>query len=194
MIENKDGQPPGLPQYELMRDPLAELLADAGSYAAAQFTAHGGTLSEALPLFGYGLLQARARANPAHYLREEMPVIEEEDLEDLKVALAGQNLADVCDVCTIQPWGIIPTQRQIYVDKSIDGTARAGVEATTKFLLSNHVVISQDSRLIDGHHRWLTAFMINPSISLPAFRVRAPLDALLGVMLQFSDARHKRNG
>lgn len=188
------GETPGDPRFEILRDPLAELLVDARAFAAGLLAAQAGpSVDETFPYFDEGLRQAAARTSPNGARRSKMPVISEEDLSDLKIALSSHNLSDWCDVCTIQPWEAIPSQSQIYADKSIQGTVDHGRIGTLQFLRSNHLVVSEDNQIIDGHHRWLSSFLLAPNMQLPAFRIKAPLNSLLDLLVGFSDARHQRN-
>ena len=57
----------------------------------------------------------------------------------------------------------LPIQRQIYFDKSIRNVAQFGAEGTRGFSASksNFYVISKDNRIIDGHHRYLSAVLVD---------------------------------
>jgi hypothetical protein len=82
-----------------------------------------------------------------------------------------------------------PIQKQIYADKSLGITASSGV-SNTKSFLDNHstFVISKDNFIIDGHHRYLSALMIDPKMPVNVLVVEAPIKKLLPLSLSYSDA------
>lgn len=80
-----------------------------------------------------------------------------------------------------------PIQRQIYFDISIDRTAKAGAEATKDFIASKMAIASSDDYIIDGHHRWLSAILIDPDMSINGVRIDLPIETLLPMALSFSD-------
>lgn len=190
-----DGQPAGDPRYELLRDPRSDLVRDVQLFADPLFIQgpERRGLLNSLPHFGLGIDKARVAAWGGQFRRNEMPVIQEEDLEDLKAALTRENIKEFCEECRVLPGELSPMQRQIYVDKAVSGTAKNGVAATRLFLMRNHLIIDRDNNLIDGHHRWLTACTLDLAMPLPAFRIKAPLQMMLKTLLAFSDARHRRN-
>ena len=88
-----------------------------------------------------------------------------------------------------------PIQKQIYADKSLGITVDSGVDNTKSFL-DNHstFVISKDNFIIDGHHRYLSALMIDPKMKVNVLVVEAPIKKLLPLSLSYSDAvGNKRN-
>ena len=87
-----------------------------------------------------------------------------------------------------------PIQKQIYYDKSIKATANFGVDGTTKFLKNTYFVISNDKRIIDGHHRFLSGMLINPDLTVTALEIDLPIKKLLPLSLAYGDAiGNKRN-
>lgn len=187
------GQAAGDTRYELLRDPLSDFVRDAEAFAEEQWMQNQGVrLFEALPGFTSGLLAARTMARLGEYRRKDMPVVDETDLEALKADLALSGIAAEPN-CVIRPREAHPSQCQIYVDKAVTGTARFGVDGTLDFLRSNHLVVTEDDFVVDGHHRWLTAWTIDPDVMLPAFRIPASLCMVRPEILRFSDSRHPRN-
>lgn len=189
------GQTAGDPRYELLRTPIAEAVRDLTDYADARFREHGSSLVESLPNFSDHYERSRGLAVAGRYHRNQMPVIDEADLQALKELFSTPEARlEWCEVCTVTPDDVTPSQCQIYCDKSINGTAASGVSGTLDFLKSNHLVVSRDNWIVDGHHRWLTANLIDPHVQLPAFRIKADLADALPLLLAFSDGRHERNG
>ena len=88
-----------------------------------------------------------------------------------------------------------PIQKQIYVDKSLDATAKFGIDGTTKFLTSKTFFIaSDDNFIIDGHHRYLSAMLIDPNMKVNVLSIDLPIKDLLPLSTAYGDAiGNKRN-
>jgi len=88
-----------------------------------------------------------------------------------------------------------PIQRQIYFDKSMDATIKFGVAGTINFLKSKTFFItSSDNYIIDGHHRWLSALIINPRLMVNCLSIDLPIKQLLPLSTAYGDAiGNKRN-
>lgn len=176
---------------ELLRDPAAALFADAERFAKERFAENGRRLDAELPGFRFGLTFARGAARKGTYRRHEMPVIETEDIPDLMTFLYGKGIE--YRTGQARAFQIKPMQCQIYVDKAVGGTAKAGREGTVEFLQANPLVTDKRGRLFDGHHRWLTACTLDPEIILPRFEIIEAMDKIIPDLLAFSDQRHERN-
>jgi hypothetical protein len=183
------GQPAG--SLELLTDPVDQFMIDARLYAADRFAEAGRDLNEELPAFEDGLLAARVYARHGGYQRHEMPVIEEEDIPDLRKMLRRKGVPSHIGI--IKAFNARPTQGQIYVDKAVAGTAKFGREKTIEFLQGNALVTDIDGRIFDGHHRWLTACTLAPDFRLYQLKIEATVEEVLTDILAFSDARHERN-
>ena len=85
---------------------------------------------------------------------------------------------------------LLPIQRQIYFDKSIRNVAQFGAEGTKGFSASksNFYVISKDNRIIDGHHRYLSAVLVDPKITVTCLEIDLPINELLPMTLAYTDA------
>lgn len=83
-----------------------------------------------------------------------------------------------------------PIQKQIYFDKSIKNVAQFGAKGTIDFSKSknNYYVISSDNRIIDGHHRFLSAVLVDPGIKVTALEIDMPIRKLLPMTLAYTDA------
>jgi hypothetical protein len=176
---------------ELLTKPYADFRLQARLFADQAFRQNERSLVEELPHFDQGIGGARMRALMGTYARHEMPVIETDDLLDLKVFLMNKGIE--WKTGFIRPRDILPMQRQIYVDKAVAGTAKFGRAGTIDFLRTNPLVTDFDGRLFDGHHRWLTAYTIDGAMKLPLFEINEHIDNLLPDLLAFSDQRHQRN-
>ena len=83
-----------------------------------------------------------------------------------------------------------PIQSQIYFDKSIKNVASFGAQGTKDFSASksNFYVISSDNRIIDGHHRFLSAVLVDPKMKVTALEIDLPIKDLLPLTLSYTDA------
>lgn len=83
---------------------------------------------------------------------------------------------------------LIPIQQQVYISKSVDSIAKFGVDASKKFLNSSILVVSKDNRIIDGHHRFLSALIIDPEFKLKCLQIDLSIKTLLPLAISYSDA------
>jgi len=88
-----------------------------------------------------------------------------------------------------------PIQKQIYFDKGFGSTIQFGLESSLDFIQNkSFFIISKDMRIIDGHHRFLSAMLIDPNMQVNALQIDLPLKKLLPLSLSYSDAiGRKRN-
>jgi len=88
-----------------------------------------------------------------------------------------------------------PIQKQIYFDKSIDGSAEFGAKGTRDFLTKNSTfIVSADNYIIDGHHRFLSGLLIDPNMKVNCLVIDLPISTFLPMALSYSDAiGNKRN-
>jgi len=89
---------------------------------------------------------------------------------------------------------LIPIQQQIYFDKSMDGTAQFGRKGTKDFLESSNFIASSDLAIIDGHHRYLSGYLLDPNLKVPVLIIDMPINKLLPMSKAYGDALgNKRN-
>jgi len=88
-----------------------------------------------------------------------------------------------------------PIQKQIYFDKSIDGTAQFGAKGTKDFLTkASTFIVSADNYIIDGHHRFLSGLLVDPNMKVNCLVIDLPISTFLLMSLSYSDAiGNKRN-
>jgi len=82
-------------------------------------------------------------------------------------------------------------QKQVYVDTTIDGMVVGGrsVAASRAFLESKtYFIISEDGYILDGHHRFLSAVLIDPNMKVGVLKIGLPIAKLWPVSLAYSDA------
>jgi hypothetical protein len=81
-----------------------------------------------------------------------------------------------------------PTQQQIYLDRSIERAGRMGIDSSRRYIKRERSIKSSDNYLIDGHHRWLTAMLIDPNIQIRGISVDMPAKKLMKIALEFGDS------
>lgn len=83
---------------------------------------------------------------------------------------------------------LIPIQEQIYLDNPIDKIAKEGVDASKEFIKNAVFVTSSDYRIIDGHHRFLSALLKDVNTIVPILKVALPIKMLLPLATAYGDA------
>jgi len=81
-----------------------------------------------------------------------------------------------------------PIQKQIYFDKSMNSTVKFGKESSLKFIKSSILITSSDNHIIDGHHRFLSALLLDPYLTVNTLAIDLPISKLLPLSLSYSDA------
>ena len=180
-MDNPHGQAPGT--IELVTNNPVKMMGDADSFASA--------LGLSIP--PRRLYEAWVRAGWGMYKRGQMPVIDESDWSELKELFALDGFSIQNDRARVRD--LIPLQRQIYVDKSLQGIAKYTVAGSIAGIEATHLVISSDDHIIDGHHRWLSAMLLEPDAHVPVWRADAVASQIFNEFIAFSDAEQKiRNG
>lgn len=88
-----------------------------------------------------------------------------------------------------------PIQEQIYFDKSIETVAENGIDKTRRFITKEAILIcSNDNYIIDGHHRFLSAMLVDPTMKAQVLKVDLPITTFLPMATAYGDAiGNKRN-
>jgi len=81
-----------------------------------------------------------------------------------------------------------PIQQQVYLDKTIHKIGRDSVKTARSFLSKSIYIISSDNYIIDGHHRYLTAMIIDPTMQVNTISIDLPLNKLLPLATAYGDA------
>jgi len=89
---------------------------------------------------------------------------------------------------SIKARDLTPIQEQIYFDKGLSTIIKNGLEDTRKILLSKTLIVSSDNRIIDGHHRFLSAILLDPDMKLNTIKIDLPLSKLLPLAIAYGDA------
>lgn len=165
-------------------------LDDARYYTDREFHTYQGLGVYAnMPKFDGLFVSAQNRAKLVPFLRHEMPVLDEADMGAVK-AMLSRKREQFCDSCVIDAQAMYPIQRQIYLDKAIKNTAMMGVGDTQRMLMHTHIYMSLDHYIIDGHHRWLSGFLLGDTPML-VFKARLPLGAFLAMAQEYTDTMKK---
>ena len=88
-----------------------------------------------------------------------------------------------------------PIQRQIYFDTGFGRTVEDGLKVSLNFIKKKSLfVINKENYILDGHHRFLSAMLIDPNMSVFALQIDLPLKKVLPLTVAYSDAiGNKRN-
>lgn len=87
---------------------------------------------------------------------------------------------------------LIPIQEQIYLDKCVPRIAKNGIEERTEWIKNTLFITSSDNYIIDGHHRYATAMLINPKLIIECVVIELPIRKLLDLTVAFTDALGKQ--
>lgn len=171
---------------ETKRELVKTSLKGAIKYSTAKFKQYGKDLYDVIPDFDKHYEFAQTHASGGHTLRKDMPVIGSADIKKFKQYV--ENLGHHAKFGKVEVGSLHPVQKQIYISKSIDSIAENDFKKTLKFLQDKITVISKDHYLIDGHHRFLTAMLIDPNMKVNALIIDMPIADLLPASLEFSDS------
>ena len=84
---------------------------------------------------------------------------------------------------------LTPIQKQIYFDTAMNTMVQFGVKASISFISSKTFFItSADNYIIDGHHRYLQALIIEPNMAVNCLAIDLPIKELLPLSLAYGDA------
>lgn len=82
-----------------------------------------------------------------------------------------------------------PIQKQIYLSESLDIIRTRGLKKSINYLTNDTTfIVSSDNRIIDGHHRWLAAMLIDPTLKVKVIKIDLPISKLLPLSLAYGDA------
>ena len=89
----------------------------------------------------------------------------------------------------LEAGSLTPIQEQIYFDKAVKKLIEYGVDDTVEFLQNDSmIIVSKDGYILDGHHRWLTAMLIDHTLEIQAMVIGVEKDKLIKLLNAFSDA------
>lgn len=87
-----------------------------------------------------------------------------------------------------------PIQEEIYLDKVDNMIGKFGAVKNGNPVTKLTMIVSKDGYIIDGHHRYATVLLCDPSVKVQILEVPMKIDDLLKVTLAYGDAiGNKRN-
>jgi len=88
-----------------------------------------------------------------------------------------------------------PIQQQIYFDKSVNALSKTPLSKSKQYHQSGTIYItSADNYIIDGHHRFLSAMLLDPNLKVQTIAIDLPIAKLLPLAMAYGDAiGNKRN-
>lgn len=166
---------------------------DAYSYAQRIFAKYGKDLDEEIPTFKQNYQIVQAMAKGGHTKRKDMPVIDGKNIGNLKTYLGESGIKTKYE--TVNVGELKPIQEQIYFDQVIEKKAKSNLSKSKSFVGKNIFIVDQNNNIIDGHHRYLSAMLISPTLKVSVLRAYTDLKTLLKYSLIFSDdiLQNKRN-
>lgn len=84
---------------------------------------------------------------------------------------------------------LLPTQSQIWFDKIVGWLIKFGPPSDD---FGETIIVSKDGYILDGHHRWASAHMADPSITMDALHVPLDINTLLEVSRTYGAAMGNR--
>ena len=165
-------------------------LKDAIEFAQKTLT----NLYDLIPKFdkNYKILQKEVILGK--YKRNQMPVIRSDDYDKFQEYLTSKGIKSKIVKITVEK--LKPSQRQIYLAQIVANIHKNGLTNTLKWITSQSLfIVSKDNFIIDGHHRFASAILINPKTKVRGLIVDLPQAELLKIALHFSDkvAKNTRN-
>jgi len=79
-----------------------------------------------------------------------------------------------------------PIQKQVYLDKAVLKIVKSN--GSIDYLRNAILICSSDNRIIDGHHRYLAALIVNPYFKVNCLVVDLPISKLLPFATAYGDA------
>jgi len=87
---------------------------------------------------------------------------------------------------------LLPSQSSMNIDKAV-GMA-FGMIKSGKVGGKLGAFISNDRYIMDGHHRWISSFMVDPSSTISGYKVELPGQQLVAVLNALTAGRFKEQG
>lgn len=82
-----------------------------------------------------------------------------------------------------------PIQKQIFVDKAMEIVGRLGIDNVKKLAtVDSFLIVSKDNYVLDGHHRFLMAMLIDPKLKVNTLQIDLSLKKLLPLAVAYGDA------
>ena len=128
---------------------------------------------------------ARSKAVLGKTKRKDMPRIRQDNIPALKAKLKEDGYKFTNSTASVKD--LVPIQRQFYFDHSVEMMSNKGLKGARSYIDSSFLFVSEDNRILDGHHRYLAAMLIDPAYKFKVFKIGIPLDKLLPYLVEFGD-------
>ena len=80
-----------------------------------------------------------------------------------------------------------PTQQVVYFDTALEKLASMGSEASKEFIEQKSIfIVTKDNYIVDGHDRWMGAFLMNKNMKAKVMRIDMDLKDLLPLTMHGS--------
>jgi hypothetical protein len=102
----------------------------------------------------------------------------------------GEVFDDYVPVNIVQiPCGALkPTQSQIWFNLLIKYIIKYGLPTQTSSVVNTTIIVSSDKYILDGHHRWAEAVLVNPDLSMKCLLLPFNVDYLIKVGRSYGEA------
>lgn len=165
---------------------------DAYEFFGGALARLGYSIDDDFPDFKKNYLLVRGKVAFGRLKRKEMPVVKSGDLDRFKKWMMITHGVRTTNV-KIKPVNMLPLQKQIYLDHPIASIKKHSLRTSLKFIRQDsHSLVSHDSYIMDGNHRFLLAALHNPNTQTNAYRVAMTHDDLILAMNDFTDNVIKR--
>lgn len=165
-------------------------LADAQTFALDEIP----DLYKIIPNFDKNYAKLQKEVMKGKYKRKQMPVIRSDDYSNFQEYLLSKGIKNKIQKLVAD--NINPSQRQIYLAQIIKNIKKNGFNNTMDWITNKSLfIVSKDGFIIDGHHRFATAILLNPLTKVRGLVVDLNQAELLKIALHFSDkvANNTRN-
>lgn len=137
-----------------------------------------------MPEFENNFSVAKKEAEKGWLFRKDMPVITSKDVQAFKEKLEADGIK--VSLAKVKVSDLSPIQKQIYFDTVLNDIMSYGVEASLHHVTNKAFIVSNDMHIIDGHHRFLSAILIDPDMPVSILKIDLPITELLAVAHAFS--------
>jgi hypothetical protein len=156
----------------------------ARQQAIKEFTSKGKELYTVLPEFDVGYLLLQRRLTKALNIpRAQMPVIRQKDIAGFAKHLQKQGKHPKWK--RLRASELLPTQSQIWLDKLLRGILQDGPLKVGDPRLDLTIIVSKDGYILDGHHRWASALITDPSLGIKALQAPIRIKELLPLAREY---------
>jgi len=152
---------------------------------------HGKTVKH-LSNFKENFEDAQYKVSDAWKERNEMPVVSQKQMkklqkymDDNKLTFDGKSIS--FNIRKTKASLLKPVQREIYLDKSLDRIIVDDLQNVFDNLKNAKFIATKDEYLVDGHHKWLTAMFLDPSMFISVLFIDLPLNDLLNILEEFEN-------